>query len=172
MRTTWTFHSARQLIFGRQATAQLGDIAARLGARRALIVTDPLLLDAGLVEKVRLPLVAQGVQVDVFSGGEPEPSLRAADACIAQAKTQRPDVLVGLGGGSNMDLAKIAATVLAHGGTPRDYIGDDKVPGPIAALICVPTTAGTGSEVSGAAVLTDSENCIKVGVLSNYLRPH
>src|SRR5207244_1479276 len=57
------------------------------------------------------------------------------------------------------------------GGTPRDYIGDDKVPGPIAPLICVPTTAGTGSEVSGAAVLTDAENRIKVGVLSNYLRP-
>src|SRR5205807_5436065 len=82
-----------------------------------------------------------------------------------------PDALLGLGGGSNMDLAKITAVVLAHGGGPRDYVGDDKIPGPVWPLICVPTTAGTGSEVSAASVLTDTDNKIKVGVLSNYLRP-
>jgi alcohol dehydrogenase class IV len=70
-----------------------------------------------------------------------------------------------------MDLAKITATILAHGGGPRDYVGDDKIPGPILPLICAPTTAGTGSEVSAASVLTDTENKIKVGILSNYLRP-
>jgi alcohol dehydrogenase class IV len=70
-----------------------------------------------------------------------------------------------------MDLAKITAAVLAHGGVPRDYIGEFKIPGPILPLICVPTTAGTGSEVSAASVLTDTENQIKVGILSNYLRP-
>ena len=70
-----------------------------------------------------------------------------------------------------MDLAKLTATLLAHGGSPADYVGDGKVPGPIAPLICVPTTAGTGSEVSAASVITDTENHIKVGILSNYLRP-
>ena len=70
-----------------------------------------------------------------------------------------------------MDLAKITATVLAHGGKLRDYVGDDKIPGAPLPLICMPTTAGTGSEVSAAAVLTDHENQVKVGVLSNYLRP-
>ena len=79
--------------------------------------------------------------------------------------------MLGLGGGSNMDLAKITAAVLAHGGTPRDYVGDDQIPGPIFPLICVPTTAGTGSEVSAASVLTDTDNQMKVGILSNYLRP-
>jgi alcohol dehydrogenase class IV len=82
-----------------------------------------------------------------------------------------PDAVLGLGGGSNMDLAKVAATALAHGGGPRDYVGEDKVPGPIRPLVCVPTTAGTGSEVSAASVLTDADNKIKVGILSNYLRP-
>src|SRR5207237_9589938 len=76
-----------------------------------------------------------------------------------------------LGGGSTMDLAKITAAALAHGGTPRDYVGDDKIPGPVWPLICVPTTAGTGSEVSAASVLTDTDNQIKVGILSNHLRP-
>src|SRR5204863_7201308 len=100
-----------------------------------------------------------------------EPSLNAASTCISAARRFKPDALLGLGGGSNMDLAKITATVLAHGGGPRDYVGDDKIPGPIFPLLCVPTTAGTGSEVSAASVLTDSDNHIKVGILSNYLRP-
>src|SRR5262245_50461911 len=171
MRETWTFHSAGQLLFGRNALWQLGEVAARLGAKRALIVTDPILTKAGLADRAREPLAACGLTVEVFSGGEPEPSMRAAGECIALAQKFRPDVFVGLGGGSNMDLAKISATILAHGGHPRDYVGDDKISGPIAPLIRVPTTAGTGSEVSAASVLTDTENKIKVGVLSNYLRP-
>ncbi len=171
MRTTWTFHSAGQLVFGSHSVNQLGDIAARLGAKRTLIVTDAVLLKTGLLDCVRIPLDGCGINVEIFSGGEPEPSFRAAEACIQIARQVKPDVIIGLGGGSNMDLAKISATVLAHGGSPRDYLGEDKVPGPIVPLICIPTTAGTGSEVSAAAVLTDSDNQLKVGILSNYLRP-
>jgi alcohol dehydrogenase class IV len=171
MRETWTFHTAGQLVFGRNAIRHLGEVAGRLGARRVLLVTDPVLAKTGLLERVSLPLREHQVTVEAFTGGEPEPSLRAAEACIRTAREVRPDALVGLGGGSNMDLAKITATVLAHGGHPRDYVGEDKVPGPIGPLVCVPTTAGTGSEVSAAAVLTDTEQQIKVGVLSNYLRP-
>jgi alcohol dehydrogenase class IV len=171
MRTVWTFHSAVQIMFGRDAVKQLGDIATRLKAKRALIVTDPILDKAGLLERARQPLTAAGLEVAAFTGGEPEPSMKAAIACFEMAKTFQPDLLVGLGGGSNMDLAKLAATLLKHGGSPRDYVGDDKIPGPIFPLICVPTTAGTGSEVSAASVVTDTENHIKVGILSNWLRP-
>jgi alcohol dehydrogenase len=171
MRTVWTFHTAHQLIFGRNAVTQLGEAAVRLGVKRAFLVTDPILLRAGVVEPVHAPLSVSGVAVDIFSGGEPEPPLRAARAAVEQARAFRPDAVIGLGGGSNMDLAKIAAVVLKHGGEPRDYVGDDKITGPILPLICLPTTAGTGSEVSAATVLTDTENQIKVGVLSNFLRP-
>jgi alcohol dehydrogenase class IV len=171
MRTTWTFHSAGTLLFGRGAVDQLGEVVGRLGARRVLLVTDPVLTRAGLPERVRKPLADAGVTVESFPEGEPEPSLRAAAACLGLARQFRPDALLGLGGGSNMDLAKITAVTLAHGGHARDYVGDDKVPGPVAPLLCVPTTAGTGSEVSAAAVLTDTDNQMKVGVLSNYLRP-
>ena len=171
MRTVWTFHSAVQIMFGRDAVKQLGDIATRLKAKRALIVTDPILDKAGLLERARQPLTAAGLEVAAFTGGEPEPSMKAALACYDMAKSFQPDLLVGLGGGSNMDLAKLAATLLKHGGSPRDYVGDDKIPGPIFPLICVPTTAGTGSEVSAASVVTDTENHIKVGILSNWLRP-
>jgi alcohol dehydrogenase len=171
MRTVWTFHIAQSIQFGCDAVQQLGEIATRLQAKKALIVTDAILDKAGLLERVRQPLAAAGLSVAAFTGGEPEPSMKAAVACYEQAKSFGPDVFVGLGGGSNMDLAKLAATLLKHGGSPRDFVGDDKIPGPIASLICVPTTAGTGSEVSAASVVTDTDNHIKVGILSNWLRP-
>src|SRR4051794_29090186 len=171
MRTTWTFHSAGQLIFGRNATLLLGEAAVRLGLKRVLVVTDPNLLRSGVVEPVHASLSEAGLVVHLFDGGEPEPSLRAAAAAAAAGREFRPDGVVGLGGGSNMDLAKVTALVLTHGGYPADYAGDDKVPGPTLPVLCVPTTAGTGSEVSAAAVLTDTDNHMKFGILSNHLRP-
>ena len=171
MRTTWTFHTAGQLLFGRDAVARLGVEARRLRIARLLVCTDRVLLGAGIVEQVRRPLAEAGIAVEVFDGGEPEPSLDLVDAVVRQARPFQPDGVLGLGGGSNMDLAKIAAVLLAHGGGPRDYMGEDKVPGPVLPLICVPTTSGTGSEVSAASVLTDRAQHLKVGILSNYLRP-
>jgi alcohol dehydrogenase class IV len=79
--------------------------------------------------------------------------------------------VLGLGGGSNMDLAKMVSVMIAHGGSPRSYVGDDKVPGPVTPVICVPTTAGTGSEISASCVMTDDEQQIKVGILSHFMRP-
>lgn len=171
MRTTWNFHTAGQLLFGREATLQLGEATRRLAVGRVLVVTDKTLVQAGLVDRVGGALAAAGVSVEVFEGGLPEPPIALAETCVAQARRFQAQAILGLGGGSNMDLAKIVATILAHGGTARDYVGDDQIPGPIGPLICVPTTAGTGSEVSGASVLTDTEKQMKVGILSNYLRP-
>jgi alcohol dehydrogenase class IV len=171
MRTTWTFHSAGQLIFGKDATRHVGEVVEGMNLKRLLLLTDPILVQAGLVDPILGPLSEAGVTVELFSGGEPEPSIRAAYSAIACGRDFRPDVVLGLGGGSNMDLAKVTATVLTHGGTPSMYFGDCKIPGPIMPLICLPTTAGTGSEVSAAAVLTDTENQMKMGILSNHLRP-
>lgn len=171
MRETWTFHSAGSLIFGPGAVSQLGEVAQRLRAGRALVISDAVLERVGIVAQATAPLAAAGIDVHVWNGGEPEPSLTAADRAIAAAQELKPDVLVGLGGGSNMDLAKITAAVLAHGKTPRDWLGDGLIPGPIWPLVCIPTTSGTGSEVSAASVLTDTENQLKIGALSNYLRP-
>src|SRR5262245_36353035 len=118
MRTTWTFNSAGQIVFGRDAVNQLGEIACGLRAKQVLIVTDTVLEKTGTLERVRKPLTAAGLEVSAFTGGEPEPSMRAALACLDMARSARPDALVGLGGGSNMDLAKLTATLLAHGGAP------------------------------------------------------
>ncbi|HEY3788022.1 MAG TPA: iron-containing alcohol dehydrogenase [Urbifossiella sp.] len=171
MRTTWTFHSAGSLVFGRNAAVQLGDIARRLPVGRLFIVTDAMLESVGVVERVIGPLREAGLTIEIFAGGKAEPSLKLVNECAAKARAFGPDCLVGLGGGSNMDVAKLTAVLLAHGGEARDYLGDDRIPGPIMPVICVSTTAGTGSEVSGAAAFTDTDNGVKVGCLSNQLRP-
>ena len=171
MRTVWSFHSAVSIVFGQNSLAELPHSLERLGGKRILIITDPILVKAGLLEKVRQPLIEKGLTVDAFTGSEPEPSFQVADKCMDQARAFKPDIYIGLGGGSNMDLSKICATLHAHPGSIRNYMGDGKIPGPIAPLICIPTTSGTGSEVSAAAVLTDTENKMKVGILSNFLRP-
>ena len=171
MRSTWNFYTAGQLTFGAGGVGQLGELASRRKISRVFVVTDKNLVDAGIVKQVVDALRSANITVDIFDGGAAEPSIDVALASIEQARGFSPDAILGLGGGSNMDLSKITATVLGHGGSPRDYFGFDRVPGPVMPLICVPTTAGTGSEVSHAAVLTDTENEIKVSTLSNWLRP-
>lgn len=171
MRSAWSFQSAGELVFGRGAVAGLGERVRRRSLARLLVVTDRRLAEAGLVERVLAPLSAAGVVVHVFDEGEPEPSVEAAVRAAEAGRAFQPDGVLGLGGGSNMDLAKFAAVLLRHGGEPSRYFGFGNVPGPILPLVCLPTTAGTGSEVSHAAVLTDRANQIKVSTLSPCLRP-
>lgn len=171
MDKSWSFYTAGQLTFGRGAVGQLAAEASGAGWQRALLVTDANLVEAGLVEMVAGPLREAGCQIELFEEGEAEPSIETATRVIERAARCQPDVIIGLGGGSNMDLAKIAAAVQTHGGEASSYFGMDKVPGPVMPLVCIPTTSGTGSEVSHSAVLTDRANQIKVSTQSNYLRP-
>src|SRR5207248_974990 len=114
MLTTWSFHSAGQLVFGRDATLKLGDLAGRFGAGRVFVVTDRALVKAGVVDRVQAPLAAAKMAVEVFDGGLPEPPIGLADECASRARAFEADAIVGLGGGSNLDLAKIVATILAQ----------------------------------------------------------
>lgn len=168
---TWSFQSAGSLIFGRNAADQLPDVVRGVGAKRVFVVTDAVLRRAGVVDRVGRKLTASGLAVEAFDVDRPEPSVEIVRAATAAAKAFGPEAVIGLGGGSNMDTAKLVALVLAHGGDATDYTGDCRVPGPVTPLVCVPTTAGTGSEVSAAAVFTDTARQIKVSCLSPYLRP-
>lgn len=169
---TWSFSSAGALFFGRNAVRiHLREACERLSAKRAFIVTDSILVKAKLLAQTTEPLTAGNVVFDSFDKVTPEPGVELVRECIAAARSFNPDVIIGLGGGSNMDTAKLVSMILAHGGDPLDYTGDCRIPGPVKPLICIPTTAGTGSEVSAAAVFTDTANHIKVSCLSPFLRP-
>jgi alcohol dehydrogenase class IV len=171
MRGEWSFHSAGEIIFGRGSVRRAGEAVRRLGAQRALLITDPGLIAAGLHEGVEQSLTEAGVEVDRFDGGQAKPTLDAVAACVAAAQAKEYGALVALGGGSNIDLAKAAAVVLRYGGSAEAYFGEHQVPGPIVPLVAVSTTAGTGSEVSAASVLADPARNRRGAILSNYLRP-
>ncbi|QDU19315.1 iron-containing alcohol dehydrogenase [Urbifossiella limnaea] len=168
---TWSFQSAGSLLFGRGAAGHLPDVARGLGAGRVFVVADPTLQKVGTLDAVVKPILAAGMMVETFLVEKPEPAVEVVRAAAAKARAAAPAVILGLGGGSNMDVAKLVSLVLAHGGDPLDYTGDCRVPGPILPTIGVPTTAGTGSEVSAAAVFGDSARQIKVSCLSPFLRP-
>ena len=171
MRCYWDFYSAGKLMFGAGVINQLAAEIEKESRRRLLIITDKNLVLAGIVERVLAATGKKAKDTHVFQGSEPEPSLEVAMKALEVAQEFKPDTIIGLGGGSNMDLAKMTALLLAHGGAPEDYFGFDQIPGPVTPLVCIPTTSGTGSEVSHAAVLTDTANGIKVSTLSRHLRP-
>jgi alcohol dehydrogenase class IV len=165
----WSFHSAGSLHFGRGALAALPRHARRLLNERVLIISDQTLKSAGIVDQIRSHL--PGNTVHEFIDIVPEPPSDVIEAATMFAREVKPDLIIGVGGGSNMDAAKLVALLHACGGTLSEYVGDCRVPNLITDLICIPTTAGTGSEVSAAAVYTDSANAIKVSCLSPFLRP-
>jgi alcohol dehydrogenase class IV len=171
MRTTWSFLSAGHLVFGPGAVRQIGPLLARQNVRRAMIVTDPVLAGIGHAARVADSLAEAGIESAVSTGSEPEPSIEATGKVVEQARVFGPDAVVGLGGGSNIDVAKYTAVLCTHGGQLADYFGIGRLPGPIMPVIGVPTTAGTGSEVSHCAVLTDTANEMKVSSLSDLMRP-
>lgn len=110
-------------------------------------------------------------EFEVFTGGEIEPSTETVAQCAEIAREYGPDTTVAIGGGSNMDLAKLTCATVSSGMNPEALLGFDQIPGPPGSLICVPTTAGTGSEVSHSAVIRNSRSGKKEAALSHYLRP-
>jgi alcohol dehydrogenase class IV len=172
MNGEWRFFSAGEVIFGRGVVRHVGASVRQLGAERVLLITDPGLVSVGLHEPVEQSLTSAGVVFDRWDGSGAKPSVKAVADCVATASGAGYDALVALGGGSNIDLAKAAAVVLRYGGAAADYFGEHQVPGLIVPLVAVSTTAGTGSEVSCAAVLTDPANNRRGSILSNYVRPH
>ncbi len=165
-----TIRAPRELVFGSGQRHSLGRIANKLGSR-ALVVTDArLAADAEFAATIE-QLEKAGLAVRVDDSTLPDVPVDSAAASAAAARDFAPDVVVGIGGGSCLDMAKCLAVLLTHGGRPQDYYGEYNVPGPVMPIIALPTTAGTGSEVTPVAVLSDAERSLKVGISSPHIIP-
>jgi alcohol dehydrogenase class IV len=143
---------------------------------RALIVTDKRLVDLGLAEKVKGYIEEEGIKVDIFDGTHIEPTDESVMQAVEFAKGKQYDGYVGLGGGSSIDTAKMINLLLTHGGELLDYVAPPQgkgkpLPGPVKPMIALPTTAGTGSETSPAAVLDVLALKLKTGISHDFLRP-
>ena len=150
------FQPRTRVVFGAGAVDRVGELARAIGAN-ALLVTDPGIVAAGHVERARRGLDAAGVSVTIFDRVSENPTTREVDECLEVARAVRPDLIIGLGGGSSMDTAKGCNFILTNGGRMQDYWGVGKATKPMLPLIAVPTTAGTGSECQSFALIADEK---------------
>ncbi len=145
-----------RVVFGPDTVDRTGEIARSLGGRRALVVTDPHIVEAGHAERVRRSLADEGLSVSIFDAVVENPTTAEVDQCVQAARDAGADLLVGLGGGSSLDTAKGCNFVLTNGGRMQDYWGVGKATRPMLPLIAIPTTAGTGSECQSFALIADA----------------
>ena len=162
MNTSFEFRAGPRLVIGAGAVERLGELARELGATRALVTSDPGIVAAGHAATGVAALEQAGITTALFSGFGENPATAEVEAGTAMARGFRPDLLVGLGGGSSMDLAKGINFLFSCGGRMQDYRGRGTAPRPLLPAIAVPTTAGTGSETQSFALITDSATGMKM----------
>lgn len=158
--------------FGVGSIANLGAYAQRMGAKRALIVTDKGIVQAGILAKATYSLDNVKIDYVVFDGVQPNPTDKSVFAGVSVYCDSNCDVIIGLGGGSAMDAAKGVRVMVSHEGEIEEFYSDaggiDRITPDMPALISIPTTAGTGSEVSAGAIITDTKQNRKQAIISPY----
>lgn len=164
-----TLHQLRTLAFGAGCATQCAaDLIAR-GARSVFVVSTPPVVKLG--EPLFEALRRSGCEVTLWANAQQEPGIRDFEAALAQARGVRADAIVGLGGGSAMDVAKLVAAFLDGSQDLREAFGVGRLRARATPLVCLPTTAGTGSEASPIAILLDEADQLKKGVVSPHLVP-
>ncbi len=168
------FYCPTKIVFNPGIAKDFGAELSALSLSRALIVTDKMLKEIGLIDPVIEGLKGAGVEVaGIFSDVPPNSELGVARRCADLALEKEADGLIAIGGGSVIDSAKVADILFTHGGDlVADYSGAETLPGPLKPLVAIPTTAGTGSEVTHAAVILDEKNHTKLSFVDRNLAPH
>lgn len=167
----YRFSIPQDIEFGAGSLKKLPDIINNEGIKSVFLVSDHNLEKIGAVKKVEDILDADGIKYDTFLDLVPNPPVETVNAAKAGYEACEADCIIALGGGGPMDVAKAVGVLVKYGGDIRDYEGNFKVPGPIAPIIAIPTTAGTGSEVTASAVITDTERNVKMSVISYNILP-
>lgn len=160
----------REILFGAGQVGAIGTVAARHGTK-ALICTDKRFAASDAYLKLHQSLTDVGLWCCLFDSVEPDLPSDCIYQCADAARDFGPDLVIGVGGGSCLDMAKCVSLILAHGGRLEDYYGEFKIPSRVLPVVAVPTTAGTGSEVTPVAVVSDAKRTLKVGISSPYLIP-
>lgn len=166
---TFSYELPTKIEFGVGVSERVAERVAGCGGSRILLVVDPGVLDAGVADKIVDTLENASMPYVLFSDIEPEPEARSIVDGVELARSEGCDAVVGVGGGSALDSAKAIAVMLENEGHIRDYAGQDLVPNPGVPIIALPTTAGTGSEVTIWAVISEKDEKVKYGVGSPYM---
>jgi alcohol dehydrogenase class IV len=164
------FH-APEVVFGPGSLAEAGFCTLRLGGRRPLVVTDPGIIEVGWVDELERHLGDVGLSPRVWSSLTPNPKDHEVAAAFEAYQEAGCDIVIGIGGGSCMDAAKGVAVLAGNGGDILDYAGVDQAPQPIPPTVMVPSTAGTGADVSQFCIVTDTARAVKVTIMGRALAP-
>ena len=169
--STYSILNAGRIVAGPDSIEQIADIVKDYGASRVLIISDKGVARAGLIDRPKALLEAAGIAVSILDDTPPEPEVEQANAIVTAAKNSGCDMVVGIGGGSAMDVAKLTAVLLNNDVTLRELL--DKAPIPRRGLptLMIPTTAGTGSETTPNSIVLVPEDELKVGIVSPKLMP-
>lgn len=165
------FSIPQNIVFGSGSLHQLPEIAKKLKKQKAFLISGPHLAKIGMVSRCREALSNAGIESATFTETEGNPGTDTVDRATEAFLGSGADFIVAFGGGSPLDVAKAVAVLATYGGKITDYEGGGKVPGPVIPMIAIPTTAGTGSEVTAFSVITDHTRNYKLTVVSNELLP-
>mgnify|MGYP005856326633 CR=1 FL=1 len=165
------FRTTKRILFGPGSIERLGSEAQLLKAKKVLIITDTGVIQAGLLESVKKSLQSAGIPFALFDGVEPDPRIEVVEKSVEKAKKEGIDLIIGFGGGSSLDIAKVTSIMITNTGKIDSFFGIDLVSNPGLPVILIPTTAGTGSEVTPIAILSDTKEKLKKGIVSAYLFP-
>ncbi len=168
---SFSINQPTNIHFGVNSINNLGDIVHQAGGTKALLVVDPGLKNAGMIEKITAPLQAASIPFDIYDKVDPEPGLKLADAGTKLANKKGADCVIGVGGGSALDIAKAISILITNGGKAEDYLGLGKIKKQGVPKIMVPTTAGTGAEVTFTAVFINEKTQSKGGMNGDPLYP-
>ena len=168
---SFSFELPTRIEYGVGAAAGLADIIKALNAESILVVTDKGIGDSGLLEPISNLLDADNIAWKVFDNVEPNPKDYNVQEGAEMVKQLEPGCLLDIGGGSPIDCAKAIAVVARQGGAVRDYEGPHKIGADVLPLIAIPTTAGTGSEVTFSSVITDSHEKYKFSIKDPKIAP-
>lgn len=167
----FSFSIPQNIVVGKGSLAKLPELAKQLGKSKALIISGPHLNKIELVARCSKALEEAGILSEAFTQTEGNPSTETVEKATKVYKESGADFIVAFGGGSPLDVAKAVAVLATYGGSITDYEGGGKVPGEVVPMIAIPTTAGTGSEVTAFSVITDHSRHYKLTVVSPYLLP-
>lgn len=167
----FNFKIPQNIIFGMGSLAQLPELLIESGSNHVFLISDGGLAKLGVVEKIESIIQNSGITCTTYLGVLPNPTVSIVDEATALYTQCGATSIVALGGGSSMDVAKAVGVLANYGGSITQYEGNFKVPGPIVPMIAIPTTAGTGSEVTASAVITDESRNYKLSVFSYELLP-
>lgn len=165
----FTLSIASEVLLGSGCAETIGSQVRRLGGKHAVLIIDAIFIKNGIAEQFKAWLAKEGIDCDIYSDIEPEPSLDTARRCVNFLRKNTSDIVIAVGGGSVLDVAKVAAALVKNPGDVVDYLGNGKIIYPGLPAILLPTTSGTGSESTRNALFYVPESKSKESIISDLI---